>query len=390
MNPGIFLIQDNGELVEMNEEPYNSEDLLQTLLASYPALLAGNQIDPNAPRKWLFIEREASVPSTEGAGGRWSADHLFLDQDAIPTIVEVKRSSDTRIRREVVGQMLDYAANAVVYWPVDRLRERFARTHGEGAGDKLSDFLDGQMEEEEFWQLANKNLQDRNVRLLFVADEIPTELQRIVEFLNEQMDRTEVLAIEIKQFVGEGRTGLVPRVIGLTAEAQQKKLPGSGGSRRWDEASFLQAMEEQSGMKDAEITRKILEWSKQNAFRITWAKTSFSAVLDYGAESSYTPFVVYAQGKPRGKIEIPFQGMRKKNPPFNIEEKRLELLRRLNEIPGVTLLPDGINRYPTFSLSALAQTNDIEQFFQTIAWTIKEVKAAQQHVPADLSQSAQL
>jgi hypothetical protein len=34
-----------------------------------------------------------------------------FDQNAVPTLVEVKRSSDTRIRREVVGQMLDYAAN---------------------------------------------------------------------------------------------------------------------------------------------------------------------------------------------------------------------------------------------------------------------------------------
>lgn len=36
-------------------------------------------------------------------------DHLFVDQDAIPTLVEVKRSSDTRIRREVVGQLLEYS-----------------------------------------------------------------------------------------------------------------------------------------------------------------------------------------------------------------------------------------------------------------------------------------
>ncbi len=33
-------------------------------------------------------------------------------------MVRVKRR-DTRIRREVVGQMLEYAANAVTYWPVD-------------------------------------------------------------------------------------------------------------------------------------------------------------------------------------------------------------------------------------------------------------------------------
>ena len=69
------------------------------------------------------------MPSEEGGVLRWSVDHLFLDQDAIPTIVEVKRSRDTRIRREVVGQMLDYAANAVVYWPVETVRAEFEANH---------------------------------------------------------------------------------------------------------------------------------------------------------------------------------------------------------------------------------------------------------------------
>jgi hypothetical protein len=73
------------------------------------------------------------VPDEEGGVGRWSLDHLFLDQDAVPTLVEVKRSSDTRIRREVVGQLIDYAANAVVYWPVEALRGAFeSRLEREG------------------------------------------------------------------------------------------------------------------------------------------------------------------------------------------------------------------------------------------------------------------
>src|SRR5438552_1028909 len=214
MNPGIFLIQSNGELLEMNEQPYDSESVLQKLLADYPSLLAGNQINPRAPRRWLFIERESGVPSKEGGGARFSADHLFLDQDAVPTIVEVKRSTNKEIRRQVVGQMLDYAANAVVYWPVDRLRERFANTHGKSAEEELSNFLDDETEPEEFWQLATKNLQERNIRLVFVADEIPPELQRIIEFLNEQMKSTEVLGVEIKQYVREQQKALAPRVIG--------------------------------------------------------------------------------------------------------------------------------------------------------------------------------
>ena len=99
----------------MEEAAYDSENLLQELLAKYPDLLAGEQINSTEPRRWLLITREMSVPDEQEGAGRWSLDHLFPDQDAVPTLVEVKRSTDTQLRREVVGQMLDDAANAVVY-----------------------------------------------------------------------------------------------------------------------------------------------------------------------------------------------------------------------------------------------------------------------------------
>ncbi len=125
MSGGIYLIQGDEKLVKMEEQPYDSEDLLQGLLADYPNLLAGDRTDDTEPHRFLLVSREMSLSSEEDSSGRWSVDHLFLDQDAIPTIVEVKRSSNTQIRREVVGQMLDYAANAVVYWPVEFLRTQF-------------------------------------------------------------------------------------------------------------------------------------------------------------------------------------------------------------------------------------------------------------------------
>src|SRR5947209_2037711 len=112
MSGGVFLMQDDGSLVEMRERPYDSEALLQEFLVSYPSLLAGDQINQDSPRRWLLVSREIAVPCEQDGAGRWALDHLFLDQDAIPTLVEVKRGTDTRLRREVVGQMLDYAANA--------------------------------------------------------------------------------------------------------------------------------------------------------------------------------------------------------------------------------------------------------------------------------------
>ena len=198
MSGGIYLVRSDGQLVEMTEQDYVSEDRLQELLAKYPNLLAGDQIDNDEPRRWLLISREVALASEEDGAGRWSVDHLFLDQDAIPTIVEVKRSADTRIRREVVGQMLDYAANAVVYWSVERLRGRFEENREDPEQDLMEILEIPEPDQEEFWRKVKTNLQAGKVRLIFVADEIPAELRRVVEFLNQQMDPAEVLAIETK------------------------------------------------------------------------------------------------------------------------------------------------------------------------------------------------
>jgi hypothetical protein len=177
------------------------------------------------------VKREVGVPGTETGGSRWSLDHLFLDQEAVPTLVEVKRSSDTRIRREVVGQMLDYAANGVVYWPAERLRSEFESRCAKDEQEPEEVFrasLGDELDPDRFWDDVEQNLRSGRVRLLFVADEIPGELRRVIEFLNERMSPTEVLGIEIKQYVGEGDLKtLVPRVVGQTEQARIQKVGGS-------------------------------------------------------------------------------------------------------------------------------------------------------------------
>src|ERR1019366_3693477 len=94
-------------------------------------------------------------------------------------------------------------------------RETVSKFLGDGssAGDPV----------EHFWEQVKTNLQARKRRLIFVADQIPSELRRIVEFLNSQMDPAEVLAVEVRQFVGGNLQTLVPQVIGQTAVAEQKR-----------------------------------------------------------------------------------------------------------------------------------------------------------------------
>lgn len=173
MTGTIYLVQNDGSLVEMSEQSYDTEDLLQGLLAQYPNLLAGDQMNEADPRRWLLVAREMGVPWEEGGSDRMSLDHLFLDQDGIPTLVEVKRSSDTRIRREVVGQMLDYAANAAVYWPVERIRATFEATchvQGDDPDQRLAEFLGVMPEDQDaidaLWQQVADHLASGRLGLL--------------------------------------------------------------------------------------------------------------------------------------------------------------------------------------------------------------------------------
>ncbi len=252
MEGKIFLRQSDNTLLEMTEQPYAAEELLQQLLASHPDLLAGDQIDSVVPRRWLFIGQEVGVPGEQDGGNWWSLDHLFLDQDAIPTFVEVKRSTDTRSRREVVAQMLDYAANATEYWPVPRMREDHARmcqTAGVTTEEHFAQSFgpESSLEMEDFWHQAEVNLREGRVRLLFVGDKIPLQLRRIVEFLNRQMDPAQVLALEVRQFVSpggaEGLQTLVPRIIGQSEITRKATSAARVTGERMPEISPEELME---------------------------------------------------------------------------------------------------------------------------------------------------
>lgn len=375
----IFLQHGEDEPIPMSEAPYDTEDVLQELLAKFPHLLAGDQYSGDEPRRWLLIKREVGVPDDDDASDRFSLDHLFLDQDAVPTLVEVKRSSDTRIRREVVGQLIDYAANGVVYWPTEKLRALFeARLEDEGRDPEaeLAAVLGPDGDADAFWKQATDNLKTGRVRMIFVADEIPRELQRVVEFLNEQMT-AEVIAIEVKQYPGpDGLRVLVPRVIGQTAAAEVRK--GEARKRRqWDEESFLAELEREHGADAARVGRELIDWARSKDWHDWWGKGavngSFRPWFEHAGRERW-PLALWTEGS----VEIGFSDMAE-GPAFGDVELRREFLRRLNEIEGVSIPEDKIDGAPTIDLNLLASDEALDSIKTTLDWYNETVLA----VPAE-------
>ncbi len=294
----IFLVEGEGKLTPMKETAYDKEVDLQALLASYPDLLPGDQINFEKPRRWMLVAREQRVPSAEDETGRLSLDHLFLDQDGIPTFVECKRASDTRSRREVVAQMLDYAANGITYWKMDSLRQAAAETaqrNGKALDNeilKLAD-LDDPALIEKYWKNVESNLKAGIVRLIFVADTIPLELRSLVEFLNEKMSDVEVLAVEVKQFLGEGQKAIVPRVLGITERGKVEP------STTINQDEFL----EKCDSEISDFYTQILIMADQRGHIIYWGTKGFSVRVYLPKTDS---FASVAYGFPPNVFQIYF------------------------------------------------------------------------------------
>ncbi len=220
-----FLVQEQN-LVELAEEELTEADGLQTWIATHPELLGGAEMEPEDPRRFLLIRREAPI---EGL----SLDHLFVDQDAIPTFIETKKAQNRQARREVVAQMLDYAAEASAGWSADKLEEWLAQrctTAGLEPEEELARIEPSLEDSAAFWQRVEENLRAGNVRLVFACDRILPGLQRVIEFLNERMDPTEVLALEVRRLKAPGQELFHSRLVGATERARAIK----GKARKGD------------------------------------------------------------------------------------------------------------------------------------------------------------
>jgi integrase len=225
-----------------------------------------------------------------------------------------------------------------------------------------------------FWERVRTNLAANRLRLVFVADEIPGELARIVEYLNEQMTTTEVLAIEIKQYVdSDGRhQTLVPRLVGQTEAAKRAK--GRTPARHWDRETVLEELETKRGKREAEVARAVVEWADTLGdlrfyFGSGQKDGSLQAGLDDGVAYLF-PFVLYTYGR----VEVQFQFIQRK-PPFDELELRRELQAKLNAIPGVAIADDALDKRPSIPLDVLANEGNVDAFLTAMEWAFSQAKA---------------
>lgn len=218
---------------------------------------------------------------------------------------------------------------------------------------------------------VKSNLERGKLRLLFVADEIPFELRTLVEFLNENMNEIEVLAVEIKQYTGGDNKTLVPRVIGQTSKTEIRK-DGQKSTRQWDEQQFMSDVARRLGIEDRKVAEKLLRWAENRKLDIWWGKGiengSFFP-MQYINSNKYSTFSCWS----RGGVELQFQWIKTQSVYSDIEKRR-NLMKELNKIPGVNITEDKLEVRPSIPYSVLKNESSLNKFLEIWDNYIDEIK----------------
>lgn len=203
----FFLASRNGEVLTLQvETSHNDQQQAQAWLAQLHANLIRDGQLGEPPLRWLSVSSRNSPYADDLVTEGFNLDHVLVDQNGVPTFVEYRWPSDTLGIGEVGARLAAYVAGGVSFWNVDVIRS--AATLGRNAdsiGQALENLLGVDSNTispevvEAFWERVGDNLQQRRIRLIFVADEIPGELRSLVKFLNKEMANIEVLVVEVKE-----------------------------------------------------------------------------------------------------------------------------------------------------------------------------------------------
>lgn len=225
---------------------------------------------------------------------------------------------------------------------------------------------------ESIWTKVAQNLKQERLRLIFLADKFAPETQRIIEFLNRQVQATEVYAVEVRQYTGGGIRTLVPRVLNPSVLQADRRAASAGRGQRWSAERFYADLTERCGPEAAEVFRRIHERAEGRPGIRTYfghGKSDGSITIAYAADNT-----VIVTLWTYGRVEIDFEYLLK-NPVFASDVRRQELRRRLISGSTFEIPEDRIDKRPSLQWSDLRDEDNMKTLLGSIEWTVEQLAA---------------
>lgn len=375
----LFVIKEAKNLEELKPESYSTshplikkkgESFLQELIADNPDklipwdhIVAREDKDPAV----IVIKTEAGV--TKG-----SIDVLLLGNDGVPTIVEAKLSENTReIRRMMIAQAIEYAAQLYSEWDSDRMRsegEKYWRMkYDKDFLEEISNKFNMQSDDE-FWKSVNANIKEGKTRVLYACDEIPKEVRQIIEFLNK-FSEFDVYGLEVKLHTRGTEILLTTDLIGPTAAEKARKEkestdPKYNKLKIWTEEEFRRQLRNHNSEKDYSIAEDLLKFGLQlceNTDPFYSPSKYGSAIFKYDDIHLFTLYhnALYVQVLNRPNYE-------------SLQIDWSTVIENLNKVGLKKYVENDLKHSVVFKYSQMTEKT-IAEFKSFINWFIEEIKS---------------
>jgi hypothetical protein len=285
-----YLLQESKAAIPLAQNSYDKEDELQEIVAKNAGLLIRpSEIDSY---NLYLVKREQSLDASE-ADTSYSLDHLFIGSDAVPVLVEVKLSTNSKIHREVAAQMLDYASHLKTE-PVENIRNNATISNGGTLPSAIAD--------DSFWDDVENNIKADRMKLVFVADSIPGSLRIIMEFMDRTMPSLDIYGVEIKKH-SNGSSTILSRNFIQSAVKQEAVAKIARETFQWTQETYDQRVLQIADASSLEIIRKIRSFALECGMEIRYgAGTKQAGLLAYVAEKYL--FTIYIYSNPTLKVDI--------------------------------------------------------------------------------------
>jgi hypothetical protein len=324
------------------------EKSLQDLLIDFPELIPSDYINPEEPPIFIVVRSEAGV--TAG-----SMDILLLDQYAVPTVIETKLIDNREIRRSVLAQGIEYLSHLQTEWSGDRFLEEAKEywAKKEKAFEQLVQEKWGKEFDSPYISQLQSNIDTANMRLIIAADSIPSELRRMIEFLNNT-SKFEILGLEVALYSDEKdleNKYLIPALLGASEQTRDRKKKSRS---QWSEARFFEAVEEKLSPEVIEKIDDLYAFvNKLTDEKIYWGTGkevgSFTGKLDID-NHLYSIISVYTDGNI--SINIGWNHKRLTETNKNISEK---FRKEVNQIAKKSITKNSWeNGWPKIALESLS------------------------------------
>ena len=188
------------------------------------------------------------------------ADIVLVDAEGQITIVECKLLANPEIRGQVIGQLFTYAAGL---WQIDyeEFERRFRRAR---AKSDLTKPVEGRGERDtaEFRSKVSENLSNGTFRLFVACDDVPSELDQAISFLDSKSQLPVVRLLRVSwHYCAEEATEIL-----ILEEGSERPTPTSPAR-----APSREALVGAIRMRDphaADVADELLNWASSEEMEI--------------------------------------------------------------------------------------------------------------------------